>query len=105
MFEDNKNRLWVACKDGSVHVFDQNKKEIGTLSRDGRITNGGDMEVLVYNFLQDKSGNIWLATKKQGLFRLKPSGSGNSFRIENFVHNPSDIYSPANNDFYSVNDS
>ncbi len=102
MFEDNKNRLWVACKDGSVHVFDQNKKEIGTLSRDGRITNGGDMEVLVYNFLQDKSGNIWLATKKQGLFRLKPSGSGNSFRIENFVHNPSDIYSPANNDFYSV---
>ncbi|MEI6556416.1 MAG: two-component regulator propeller domain-containing protein [Paludibacter sp.] len=102
IFEDNKNRMWIACKDGSVHVFDQNKREIGTLSRDGRITRGGNMEVLVYNFLQDKSGNIWLATKKQGLFRLSPIGSGNSFRIENFVHNPNDIYSPANNDFYSV---
>ncbi len=102
IFEDSRNRLWVACKDGSVHVFDQNKKEIGTLSRDGRITPGGNMEVLVYNFLQDKSGNIWLATKKQGLFRLKPNGAGNSFRIENFVHIPGDIYSPASNDFYSV---
>ena len=102
IFEDNRNRLWIACKDGLVHVFDQNKKEIGTLSRDGRITPGGNMEVLVYNFFQDKSGNIWLATKKQGLFRLKPNGSGNSFRIENFIHNPADIYSPASNDFYSV---
>ena len=102
IFEDNLNRLWVACKDGSVHVFDQNKKEIGTLNTDGRILPGGNLEVLVYNFCQDKSGNIWLATKKQGLYRLKPVGSKNAFRIENFIHNPADIYSPANNDFYSV---
>ena len=102
IFEDNKKRLWVACKDGSVHIFDQNKKELGTLSRDGRICIGGNMEVLVYNFLQDKAGNIWLATKKQGLFRLRPTGSENTFHMENFVHNPADIYSPANNDFYSV---
>jgi signal transduction histidine kinase/DNA-binding response OmpR family regulator/ligand-binding sensor domain-containing protein len=102
IFEDNKNRLWVACKDGSVHVFDQNKKEIGTLNRDGRIIPGGNLEVLVYNFCQDKWGNIWLATKRQGLFRLKPKGSGNSFSVENFIHNPNDIYSPDNNDFYSV---
>jgi len=102
IFEDNKSRLWVACKDGTVHVFDQNKKEIGSLNRDGRIVPGGNLEVLVYNFSQDNAGNIWFATKKQGLFRLKPQGSKNTFRIENFVHNPDDIYSPANNDFYSV---
>ena len=102
LFEDHQNRLWVACKDGSVHVFDQNKKEIGTLNTDGRILPGGNLEVLVYNFCQDKAGNIWFATKKQGLFRLKPLGSKNAFRIENFIHNPADSYSPANNDFYSV---
>ena len=102
IFEDNQNRLWVACKDGTVHVFDQNKKEIGSLNHDGRIIPGGNLEVLVYNFCQDKTGNIWFATKKQGLFRLKPQGTKNTFRIENFVHNPDDIYSPANNDFYSV---
>ena len=102
IFEDNQNRLWVACKDGAVHVFNQNKKELGTLNRDGRIIPGGKLEVLVYNICQDKTGNIWFATKKQGLFRLKPRGATNSFSIENFVHNPNDIYSPANNDFYSV---
>lgn len=102
IFEDNRNRLWVACKDGLVHVFDQNKKETGTLNSDGRIIPGGNMGVLVYNLFQDKEGNIWLATKKQGLYRLKPLGTGNSFQIENFAHNPNDPYSPANNDFYSV---
>ncbi|MDR3653609.1 MAG: two-component regulator propeller domain-containing protein [Paludibacter sp.] len=102
IFEDNKNRMWVACKDGSVHVFDQNKREIGKMNKDGRIIPGGNLEALVYNFCQDKAGNIWFATKKQGLFRLKPRGSGNSFQIENFLHNPNDIYSPANNDFYSI---
>jgi signal transduction histidine kinase/ligand-binding sensor domain-containing protein/DNA-binding response OmpR family regulator len=101
IFEDQEKRLWVACKDGTVHVFDENKKEIGTLNTDGRIIHGGNLDILVYNFFQDKSGNIWLATKRKGLFRLKPRGS-NAFKLENFVHNPNDIYSPANNDFYSV---
>ncbi len=101
IFEDNEKRLWVACKDGAVHVFDKDKKVIGTLNSDGRIIPGGKMEVLVYNFFQDKSGDIWFATKRQGLFRLKPKAK-NSFHIENFVHNPNDINSPANNDFYSV---
>lgn len=102
IFEDREKRLWVACKDGSVHVFNENKQEIGTLNSDGRILPGGHLEILVYNFFQDSSGNIWFATKKQGLFRLKPLGSKNAFRIENFIHNPNDIYSPSNNDFYSI---
>jgi len=102
IFEDSQRRLWVASKDGMVHVFDQNKKEIGSLSSDGKIIPGGNLEVLVYNFCEDKDGYIWFATKKQGLFRLKPQGSKNTFHIENFVHNPEDIYSPGNNDFYSV---
>lgn len=102
IFEDSHKHLWVACKDGAVHVFDENKKQIGTLNTDGRIIPGGKMEVLVYNFFEDKTGNIWFATKRQGLFRLKPSGGTNAFRMENFIHNPNDPYSPVNNDFYSV---
>ena len=101
IFEDNQKRIWVACKDGAVHVYDVNKKPLGTLGKDGRIRPGGNMEVLVYNFYQDKSGDIWLATKRQGLFRLKQTGN-NTFRMENFVHNSGDLYSPSSNDFYSV---
>ncbi len=102
IFEDSEKRLWVGCKDGTVHVFDENKKKLGTLNIDGRIVSGGKLDVLVYNFFQDKSGNIWLATKRQGLFRLKPKGGKNVFRIENFVHKPNDPYSLANNDMYSI---
>lgn len=101
IFEDNQNRMWVACKDGAVHVYDKNKKSIGTLNADGRIIPGGKLEILVYNFFQDKSDDIWLATKRKGLFRLRNKGN-NSFQIQNFTHNPADTYSPANNDFYSV---
>lgn len=101
IFEDRDKRLWVACKDGAVYVFDENKKEIGRLNDDGRIIPGGKMEVLVYNIFQDNAGNIWFATKRQGLFRLRPGGK-NAFRMENFVNQPGDIYSPVNNDFYSV---
>lgn len=102
IFEDREKRLWVACKDGVVHVFDENKNQIGTLNADGRIMPGGKFDVLVYNFFQDKAGNIWLATKRQGLFRLIPKSGKNSFRLENYIHNPTDIYSPLSNDFYSI---
>lgn len=102
IFEDREKRLWVACKDGTVHVFDENKKVLGTLDTDGRIVPGGKLDILVYNFYQDKFGSIWLATKRQGLFRLKPLGSKNAFRLENFIHNPSNNYSLLNNDLYSV---
>ncbi|MFT3751607.1 MAG: two-component regulator propeller domain-containing protein [Paludibacter sp.] len=102
IFEDSQKRLWLACKDGAVRVFDENKKQIGTLNTDGRIIPGGKLGVLVYNFFEDKAGNIWLATKRQGLFRLKPIGGRNAFRVENFTHDPANPYSPANNDFYSI---
>ncbi len=101
IFEDNEKRLWVACKDGSVHVFDENKREIGTMGANGKISNGAKIDVLVYNFFQDDKNNIWFATKRQGLFRLKPTGK-NTFSIENFLQNASDKYSPASNDFYSI---
>ena len=102
IFEDNRNRIWVACKDGSVHVFDQKKREIGTLGSNGRIAPNGNLDALIYNIYQDKNGNIWLATKQRGLYRLVPTANPNAFIMENFVHNPNDPFSPANNDFYSV---
>lgn len=102
IFEDNERRLWVGCKDGEIHVYDESRRHLGTLGRNGTIAPGNKMGMLVYNMMQDKSGSIWLATKQQGLYRLKPKGGKNSFQLENFVHDPTDIYSPAANDFYSI---
>ncbi|MDO9634542.1 MAG: two-component regulator propeller domain-containing protein [Paludibacter sp.] len=102
IFEDDEKRLWVATKDGTVHVYNENKKLIGSLHTDGTIKLGGRKEMFVYNIFQDKSGDIWVSTKRQGLFRLKKKNAKNAFSIENFVHKPGDPYSPAHNDFYSV---
>ena len=102
IFEDREKRLWVATKDGVIHVFNDNKQQIGTLNSDGRIKQGGNLDVLVYGFFQDKKGIIWLATKRQGVFRLIPQSTKNTFKIERFTHNPNDPYSPVNNDFYSI---
>lgn len=102
IFEDNKKRLWVSSKDGSLYVFDQNKKMIGSLDTDGAIRIGGKKELYVYNILQDQSGDIWLATKRHGLFRLKEKKRPNTFSMENFLHQSNDLYSPNHNDFYSI---
>ena len=47
-------------------------------------------------------GNIWLATRQKGLFRLTPGANANAFKMENFMHSESNKYSPASNEFYSV---
>lgn len=101
IFEDSEKRLWVGCKDGKLHVFDKEMNHLGLLDKSGAISSGTSLDILVYNIFQDSKGDIWLATKKNGIYRLKPSGN-NRFRIENFQHKPTDPYSPGNNDFYSV---
>lgn len=102
LFEDSERRLWVAGKDGNVHVYDKNKKLLGVLDKSGKISFNGKSDMMVYNFYQDKKGDLWLATKQKGLFRLKATGNNLTFNIENFKHNAADKYSPVNNDFYSV---
>ncbi len=101
IFEDKDKRLWVACKDGRVHVFDENRKNLGILDANGHISSSSYLNVLVYNIFQDSKGDIWLATKKQGILRLKETGK-NSFRIEKFMNRTDDPYSPGNDDFYSI---
>lgn len=101
IFEDREQRLWIACKDGKVHLFDKEKKKLGVLEKSGKIGDGEPLNALVYNIFQDSKGAIWLATKRNGIYRLQVDGK-NSFTIENFVHKPSDPYSPGNDDFYSI---
>lgn len=102
IFEDDQKRLWVASKDRQVHIFDRNKQLIGTLGSDGSIRKGNSSEFFVYNFFQDRSGKIWMASKRRGLYRLSAKANSLQYTIENFSHTPSDLYSPGNNDFYSV---
>jgi signal transduction histidine kinase/ligand-binding sensor domain-containing protein/DNA-binding response OmpR family regulator len=95
IFQDKKNRLWVGTKEGMLYILDKNyniQKKIGT-----EIQNG-----LVYSITDDQEGNIWLATKGKGLYRLKEGPRDGNFKYTAFHHDANDKNSLSNDYVYSV---
>jgi signal transduction histidine kinase/ligand-binding sensor domain-containing protein/DNA-binding response OmpR family regulator len=104
IFEDDNNFLWVATRDGVVYLYNQGKECIGTLRDNGSFTSGNLFNGLVYCFMQDRKGNIWMGSKGRGIFKLTPSGRGRipSYKITNYAHNSNDIYSLSHDNVYSL---
>jgi len=104
IFQDNENRIWVGTKNGTVNLFDANKKLIGELGADGSITGNKPLKASIYSISSDISGNIWLGSKGDGLYKLEKTGNGKNirFHITNYKYNPDDIYSISSNNVYSV---
>ena len=75
LYHDPQGRTWVADKNGCVRVVSGSRtlwlSPRGELSA-SKVAFGRD----VYCVLEDSKGCIWLGTKKDGLFRLTPSGEG-----------------------------
>lgn len=83
---DAKGRYWVAGKeDNTLRVFDRRNRPLGYLGRDGRLhpscTSFGSH---FYSMMQDRSGQIWLGSKPDGLFRLRETAGG-TFLITQFA--------------------
>jgi signal transduction histidine kinase/ligand-binding sensor domain-containing protein/DNA-binding response OmpR family regulator len=104
IYQDKDNWLWVGTKNGSINLFDENRKLIGELGIDGRINNSKPLKALVYNITSDNFGAIWLGSKGNGLFKLEKTGTGKTvkFKITNYKYNPDDIYSLSSNNVYSI---
>jgi signal transduction histidine kinase/DNA-binding response OmpR family regulator/ligand-binding sensor domain-containing protein len=104
IYQDKDNWLWVGTKNGTVTLFDENRRFVGELGADGRINNSKPLRASVYNITGDQSGAIWLGSKGDGLFKLEKKGSGKnvSFKVSNFKYNPDDIYSLSSNNVYFV---
>lgn len=75
LHHDRKGRTWIADKNGCVRVVSGSLTRwlspLGRLSA-SKVSFGSD----VYCVLDDSKGSVWLGTKKDGLFRLTPSGEG-----------------------------
>ncbi|MCI6618314.1 MAG: helix-turn-helix domain-containing protein [Prevotella sp.] len=75
---DGKGRYWVSgYDDNTLRVFDRHNRPVGYLGPDGRLhaayTVFGSH---FYCMLQDHSGQIWLGSKPDGLFRLRETAPG-----------------------------
>lgn len=77
--KDQQNRLLVGGRyDEAITLFSESGKRLGWLGRDGRVSQQPvSFGAAVYSSLLDRYGNLWLGTKKDGVFRLRIKQDGN----------------------------
>lgn len=75
LFQDRDGFIWVGAKNGVISIFDKSMQHVGNLTPSGHVSPfGRDNIGRAYCFAQDKTGNIWIGTKFNGLYRLRPKG-------------------------------
>lgn len=92
LLEDKRGRLWIITEDGKLYRKETN----------GRVTSHftGTEGVGAQDILQDTLGNLYLASKNQGVYLLR-AGSNAFARISNIGNLPIDnIYISRNNKLY-----
>lgn len=92
LLEDKRGRLWIITEDGKLYRKETN----------GRVTShfAGTEGVDAQDILQDALGNLYLASKNQGVYLLR-AGSNAFARISNIGNLPiGNIYISRNNKLY-----
>ena len=95
LFADNRGHYFVCTKsDRAVRVYhSQDDSLLGYLGPDGRLHQGyTSFGAAVYCMYESADGTLWLGTKPDGLFRLRPNGD-KGYQIAHFTDIPHrDIY-------------
>lgn len=100
--EDKAGNLWVAMRSGYVLFFDKGRSFKGFLGKNGNLRESSKFNELVYSIMVDNKNNIWLGTKGNGLFKLKPKSGNGNFEISHFTNNSKDKYSISSDVVYAI---
>ena len=102
---DRQGRTWAGTRNNELLVLDPYKHLLGRLDPSaGRIVtreSAATRFARVYAVMQDRDGDIWVSTKGQGIYRLRPSGEGR-FRTEHYTHSSVDPYSLSCDEVYHL---
>lgn len=102
--EDGRGRLWVGLKDGRLRVYDADRTELGYLTEAGTLAHTGlPLRGNVYFLKEDSHGNLWIATKGDGLVKAVLRADGN-YTLTRYRHSKEDIYSLSDDDVYCVHE-
>ncbi len=100
---DRNGNCWVATKKGLIRIYRKDGSLKGYLTPHGQVSRQPvNFSGNVYCFLEDECGRIWMGSKWDGIFRLTPGKTNDSYRIEQFSHDERDVYSVSNNSIYSI---
>ncbi len=102
IFEDSQHNIWVATKDGILHIYDAEMKEKGILNNRGEIGSGTPLEGIAYSITEDEARNIWIGTKGEGVYKLTRKDNGSSFDILHYKNRADDKYSLSDDNVYSI---
>lgn len=102
LFKDSKGHIWAGTRDGKISIYESGTLSyLGYLSTQGLIVRQGTPFIgSAYKIMEDSKNNIWIATKGNGIIRLK--AEGNAYSMSSFVCNPTDIYSLSHNSVYDI---
>ena len=95
LFADSQGHYFVATKgDGVLRIYNRSDDRLlGYVGADGHIhPNYTRLGAAVYCMHETKDGTLWLGTKPNGLYRLRPMGAS-SYKIDHFTDIPApDVY-------------
>lgn len=100
---DTSGRLWCGTKSGEILLYSSDGNFEGYLSSSGIVTSRHSaFSAGIYVMYEDKDGSVWIGTKGAGLFHLKKGYVGNSFKVHNYKHDSTNLYSISNDNVYDI---
>ncbi len=103
LFEDSYGNIWCSSLSGELFVYDSylNQKHIFS----GNNPKHGYKNALVFCFLEDAKGRLWIGSKGEGLFLLDLKEYHDNLhhaRFAQYNFNVSEQYSIRSNDIYDI---
>ena len=100
---DGHQRFLVASRyDESVAVFSTSGQRLGWLGRDGGIhTSWVSLGAAVYSGCLTSDGTLWLGTKRDGLFRLRPRQDG-GYQMSQYKKDDGGQNTVSDNEIYAI---
>ena len=102
LYSDSRDRMWVSSRLGDIEIWEGDER-LGYLSPDGRVV---ERRVSfghgVYAIYEDRSRNLWLGTKDDGLYRLSYRSPRQYAITGHYKKDTHNMYSISGDAVYSI---
>ncbi len=102
IYQLRNGTILAANKNSEIMVLDENLNLIGALSDKGELVKNAKWKNTAYKFIEDTVGNIWIATRGDGIYKFSPTQTEYKYNVSHYLHDANDKHSLSNNDVYSI---